>query len=775
MPTRKASVPGALARHAILLLFPAALFGQTPTAPVYGRVVDEGGQPLAAATVEVAFSYLSTETDADGRFVLHLAPGPKRLVVKRIGYATTQLDIFVRPDAMPPVVIRLRLDPIALRGISVEAPRMPPLGTTVTTETVRQVPPLAEPDIFRAVVLLPAITQPNDLKGRIHLAGGASDETGVQLDGHPLQDPFHLLGLVGAFNVAALERADVRIHHLPPSLDGRLSGVIDLTSRSPASEREVEGVASLLSSGATVNEPAGPLGIDVLASGRITYVDHVAPLVAPDIPRLGFYEALLRLGRSWGDARVEAIAFRSADRFVDAELDSLPGYEPLRWGESLVGVRLDWRAGGWSLAARGSVDRAFVYLDERTVQVPVQPGEDGEPAGPAIYAGNVVDSRRDWASAAVTLAYATPRWRLEGGIGGDHRRNRQSWVAESLVDEIFSPNMPGRFDGEEEWSALSVFGAASLQPFEWWNATVGARVWRTNDSYVAPRVVVEFRPGDGLSVEASYNRRYQWDALLEEPVEGSISPPLFLLEEPRLADVLAASVEVGAIDLPGAATATVEVQPFWKTYRDRTFLPPRPPGVSRDTAWPGFPGFDRIRGRSVGIAVGGKIGVAGEALAQVSYTYQRVREWIDGGAYPTSWDAPHTLAVFGSAPIGKGWTLNVAYQAHSGRATTPVFARIYTPTPESMWLEIYERYLRGERNSIRVPPYHRVDIGLRRAGTLWGAESTLSIQVLNLFARNNPIDYDWTQYYRSLRGTGLVRPGRNGLPFVPTIGLELRW
>src|SRR5690606_11422152 len=199
-----------------------------------------------------------------------------------------------------------------------------------------------------------------------------------RLDGHPLQDPFHLLGLVGAFNVAALERADVRIHHLPSSLDGRLSGVIDLTSRRPASEREVEGVVSVLTSGATVNEPAGPLGIDVLASGRITYVDRVAPLVAPDIPRLGFYEALLRLGRSWGDARVEAIAFRSADRFVDAELDSLPGYEPLRWGESLVGVRLDWRAGGWSLAARGSVDRAFVYLDERTVQVPVQPGEDGE-------------------------------------------------------------------------------------------------------------------------------------------------------------------------------------------------------------------------------------------------------------------------------------------------------------------------------------------------------------------------------------------------------------
>lgn len=763
----------ALLIYLATLLFPAALFGQTPSVPVVGRVVDEDGRPLAGAMVEVPSSFLTAESDAEGRFVLRLPPGPTRLVVRRIGYATTHADILADAGGMAPVTIRMRADPIALRGISVDAPRMPPLGRTVTTTTVRQVPPLAEPDVFRAVVLLPAITQPNDLKGRIHLVGGASDETGVQLDGHPLQDPFHLLGLVGAFNVAALERADVRIHHLPSSLDGRLSGVIDLTSRRPASEREVEGVVSVLTSGATVNEPAGPLGIDVLASGRITYLDRVAPLVAPDVPRLGFYEALLRLGRSWGDARVEAIVFRTADRFVDAELDSLSGYEPLRWGESLAGLRVDWRAGAWSLAARGSFNRAFAHLDERAVEVPG--GGDGEPGESLTYAGNVVNSRRDWASAAVTLAYAAPRWRLEGGIGADRRRNRQWWVARSLVDEIFSPNMPGTYDGDEEWSALSVFGAASLQPFDGWSATVGARLWRADDVYVAPRVVVGFRPGEGWSLEASYDRRHQWDAQLEEPVEGSISPPLFLLDEPRTADVLAASIEVEGIDLPGAARADLEVQPFWKEYRERTFLPTRPPGVAHDTAWSGFPGFDRIRGRSVGVAVGGKIGVAGEAVVQASYTYQRVREWLDGRAYPTSWDAPHTLALFGSVPIRKGWTLNVAYQGHSGRATTPVLARLYAPPPDAIGSQLGPRYLRGERNSIRVPPYHRLDLGLRRTGTLWGAQATLAIQVLNVLARDNAIDYDWQQYYGWLDTAGIHRPGRNGLPIVPTIGLELRW
>lgn len=173
----------------VMLLVPAALFGQTATVSVAGRVVDEDGRPIAGATVEVPSGFLTAETDADGRFVLRLPPGPTRLLVRRIGYATTHADIVVDAAGTAPVTIRMRADPIALRGISVDAPRMPPLGRTVTTTTVRQVPPLTEPDVFRAVVLLPAITQPNDLKGRIHLAGGASDETGVRLDGPPSRTP----------------------------------------------------------------------------------------------------------------------------------------------------------------------------------------------------------------------------------------------------------------------------------------------------------------------------------------------------------------------------------------------------------------------------------------------------------------------------------------------------------------------------------------------------------------------------------------------------------
>jgi hypothetical protein len=47
----------------------------------------------------------------------------------------------------------------------------------LTANMVRQVPPLVEADLFRAITFLPMVSQPNDLKGRIHLAGGSSDAT----------------------------------------------------------------------------------------------------------------------------------------------------------------------------------------------------------------------------------------------------------------------------------------------------------------------------------------------------------------------------------------------------------------------------------------------------------------------------------------------------------------------------------------------------------------------------------------------------------------------
>jgi hypothetical protein len=606
------------------------------------------------------------------------------------------------------------------------------------------------------------VSQPNDLKGRIHLAGGSSDETGIRLDGHPLQDPFHLLGLFGAFNVAALERADVLVHHLPASLGGRLSGVVDLQSRRPGAKSESEVVVGLLTSGLTLARPNVGGGVDVLAAGRVTYLDKIARLFEPSIPPLGFHDGLLRIGRSWaGGWRAEALGFTTRDFFGGGDVEDIGDGEPLTWGESLAGLRLARETGAWELAARASLSRARVRMRE-----------------PLSIGTQFIDSRQDWASGALEATRTAERWRVHAGLGLDHRIHRQAWSARGLIDELFSPNTPATYQGSGDQTEIALFGDAATDFGDRWTASAGGRISRVGGAmYFGPRTQVSFRASDRLRLTAALDRRHQFDAQLEEPIEGSITAPLFLLETPRSADVAALSMEWHPRPLPFAEVGTVQVQAFAKRYPDRPRLRELGPTETRDHPPPDFPQFDRFPGQSIGAMASSRLTWGEQGIVQGSYTFQRVREEYAGGMYPTAWDAPHTLALFGSTPLGRKWTLNTVYHAHSGRATTPVLARSFEPDlrfPGSQ--DLLPRYIYGERNSIRVPPYHRLDLGARRAWQARGAEWVLSLQVLNVLFRENPVDYNWTQYFSNARSpSGERQAGRSGLPILPSIGLEVKW
>jgi len=756
-------MPRLRARHIAvvwLLLAAAPLTGQERIL-VTGQVTDSEGRPLAGATVEVPGTYWSTQAQPGGRFELHVPSGAVQLRASRAGHAPATVSLRVDGASPEPILLRLEPIPITLQGLSVAAPRTPPLAQTVTTETVRQVPPLAEPDVFRAVVLLPGVSQPNDLKGRIHLAGGASDETGVRLDHHPLQDPFHLLGLFGAFNVAALERADVLIHHLPASMDGRLSGIIDLESRRPEADPAGEAVVSILTGGATVVSPTGLAGVDLLVSARTTYLDRVLPHLAPDAPRMGFHEGLLRVGRSWGgDWRAELLGFTTRDVYRENHPDPLRVPRPLTWGESLLGVRAARSGTAWSMNFRASFNRAGVHLDER--------GSDPAPGS----RGNYVDSRRDWWSGAMEVSRTAGWWRARAGASLDRRHNRQVWTARGLIDEIFSPSTPPEYSGEQTQTALGVYGEGGVEMGNRWTASAGGRLWGAGRLLFAPRLSLGFRAADGLHLEGALGRRYQLDAQLEEPIEGSITAPLFLVDQPRVADVAALSARWHVGRPATEQSGTIQAQAFWKEYRDRTLL--AAPGVGVEENGAAFPEFDRTSGYSAGLLLSGTLSLASEALVQGSYTFQRVRERIAGELFPTAWDAPHTVSLFGSAPLARGWTGSAVYQGHSGRATTPVVARTFEPVPGTL-TTLGARYIRGRRNSVRVPAYHRLDLGARRSWRARGAEWTLALQVLNALVRENAIDYDWQQYFGRLTGSSDPTPGRTGLPVVPSVGLEVKW
>ncbi len=81
----------------VLLLFSTHLVKAQIAATITGTVTDTTGMPISEANVFIASSMTGTTTDKDGNYRLPGIPlGTLRLVVSRIGYESSHVDLFLR-------------------------------------------------------------------------------------------------------------------------------------------------------------------------------------------------------------------------------------------------------------------------------------------------------------------------------------------------------------------------------------------------------------------------------------------------------------------------------------------------------------------------------------------------------------------------------------------------------------------------------------------------------------------------------------------------------
>ena len=737
------------------------------------------GHALAGATVLVEGTTWRTLTDTDGRFTIRVPLESSYVQVRRIGFAPAR--ILVGPGARDQLDVRLSTMPGELAGIEVRADPDRPFVSTSTATMLRNTPALGEADVFRTLPLLAGVAQPNDLLNRHHLAGGASDEHAITLDGHPLQAPFHLASVFGSFNVTALERADVIMHHRSSADDGYLSGELALRTRRPDGSPVRDVVVTLLSASATVVQPL-PGGWDVLVSGRHTYIDQVLRRITKqnaqggdDLLLPGFGDALVRVGRTrplgW---TLEGLGYATRDR---AQVSNpFPGERPLSWGEQLLGLTAAYRRPTWTVEGRASRNRSYVDLVD-------------------LYSASGLDSIR------LNTTDLTQDW-WTGVIGGERRWEALSVRTDVSVryrdhDHRWSPPFSESHlkSGAPAYSATrsrqTVSGVgvelASAQSVGWqW--TAGTHLSGVNGrTYVAPRLSASHGLSDHLRLSGAWNRRFQFDAIAGEPEEGTVTQPVFFLAAPRRADVAALSLDWRPSASPSGRRLTASASVYHRRYRDRTTLADTAAALvnpydfplasaATSTSQDSSLRFVRRPGETVGATLTAEASTLRGGVVRVSYTLQRARTTIDGRAQPTTWDAPHQIAAFAALPLSKRWSLTSAVQMRSGSATTPVALRLFVPPLNYPVPDL--RFLYAAPNSARFPGYLRVDVGTRYRFRAQGAEWTASAQVLNAFNRTNGLAYDMREYigcvaYPGLCTTKGVR--RRSLPVLPSIGMEVRW
>lgn len=349
---------------------PSPMPPDTSLATLRGRVRSEQtGLPLPHVFVEAlsgSLRYIAV-TDEAGRYRLPAVP-PGRWTVRAfsLDHAPLSVDLEVAPGGELALDLALRLRPVGL----------PPLMAAVRREVAGgngdgaagragHEGPERESEL-RALEATPGLAElglgetapragpdPVDPTSALYVRGAASDLKLVLLDGAPVFAPFHLAGLIEAFQPEVLASSRLFVGGAPARYDGGLSYILDLRTRPGEEDRmRASGAADFLSVRQRVEGPMGPGRFLVSVRGVHGSTLHEALSGAPLPYRYG--DALARLDLPAGEAhRVSATAFWNREA---VRLDSLPQLDrPARWGNAAGSLRYQGSVGKGDLEITAAV------------------------------------------------------------------------------------------------------------------------------------------------------------------------------------------------------------------------------------------------------------------------------------------------------------------------------------------------------------------------------------------------------------------------------------
>lgn len=763
-------------RRLTLLAVPAFFFCATgfcqSSSVVEGWVLDSlTRQPIGRVSIFVKDSFLQARCDDSGRFQLALPAGLHALRFQHIAYKPAERIIRLNDgERLSLIVLLQEKDFDAVGTITVTAERASQKQSSrydLSPKGIRNVPPLGEPDLMRALALLPSITQPNDLKASFNVRGGSSDQNQILLDGIEIYNPNHLLGLFSAFNISAIEKAEVYAANFPAEFGNRLSSVISITTRASADTAITTGNVSLLSSSLTLARQWDKSF--VLLAGRITYLDWITRLFGRRFP-YGFYDANLKFRQGLSEQfQAEMIGFASSDTFLPSALEPPEAQDPdglgrttaHTWGVRMLALRLRAVAEKSQHALTGSFSQNFVNFDYLN--------------GVGFIRNNLSD---------FTLRTDSEvRLRLHNvKFGVEFKRLQAAYHwdgsdARFPLNIYLYPNVAARYQNEQGVLLFSAYvsnewivaDALALQAALRYTTRFGFSL-----EGLSPRLSASWQASDAIKLFGSVGRYAQFVAEGREGQEGSIGSPLFALERPNAAWILALGLMIEAEE-----EYRITAEAYHKIFSSIVEL-----DVASPTALQAYPTFRYGSGAASGVDVFIEK-ARGAVTFQVAYSFLASEVLFGGERYAPDWDAPHSFKGLIGWKIddAQTWSFNVAAIFRSGTPVTPVVGAFLGPGGFGRDLasqlnpnDLNRRFINGERNSIRLPFFLRVDVSLRKEFYNEKSRWTLYFQALNVFnfLRQNAARYDWARFYNFSSSLNAANSGgiSASLPIVPSLGVE---
>src|SRR5574344_63903 len=723
---------------------------------VSGYVTDcADGEPLLGAGIIVS-SETGCVTNNYGRYSLKVPEGRCLLTCSYLGYESATYEFSAQKDTVINFMLSANASiNSALVAASAETGiHSPYMGSIDVPQQILKNTPVAlgEPDVLKTIQMIPGVQSGEEGFSGVFIRGGSSDETLFLMDGAPIYNVSHLLGIFSSFTPDAVKKVTLYKGPFPSRYGGRVSGILDVRTNEGDNKRTRGSVcAGLLNERIHVEGPIVKDTLSYSVSARAMHSLLLAPVIKWAGSDLNYFFYDLNGKLTWRPGRRDKVFFSAylGKDIFDCNLD-----QPVYDGEKVVSndnenSRLRWGNGIVSLhwihdySARLFSEAYVYYTDYRYVsEWSVIPELPERPA----YSGTVQSSIKD-------LGFSTDfDWRagasqtLKFGLEVVHHNYSPNtnlvsrWTYDGKSEEASSNGgIPSR--GWENAAYIE----DNITLFPWMSLNAGIRAVMMgggSDSYFSlePRLVAKIQAGRGVIIKASAGRSSQYMHMLSSSSTHLAMPtdmwiPVTSGIRPVYSDIVSSGVSYSGIEgWEFTLEAYLKKSRNVIDYRD---------GVSLYTMTDNMQDLISCGGsdsKGAELFIEKKIG---NTTGWLSYTLSKTdRLFKDGSVnhgrlFPDKYDRRHNISVCVNQRFNERMDLSLTWIFQSGAMTTlpeSLSALPHISDPESITPTPYV----SSKNNFRLPASHRLNVSFNLHKPARKGESVWSFGIYNVYNAMNP-------------------------------------
>lgn len=741
------------------------------------------GETLIGANVFIKENTVyGTATNTYGFYSLNLPADTYTVVFSYLGYGNIEKEVILDQDIQLTIDLK---EGITIQEVVVTAddPEENVEGTSMGTlelpvDKIKQLPAIfGEVDVLKALQLLPGVMSAGEGTAGFYVRGGGPDQNLVLLDEAVVYNSGHMLGFFSVFNADAIKNTTLIKGGMPAYYGGRISSVVDIQMKEGNNKAfGVEGGIGLISSRLTAEGPIIKDQSSFIVSGRRTYVFDLAQpaLKGTDFEGTNyyFYDVNAKVNHRFSDK----------DRLY---LSAYFGRDVLDFNSVGSGFSFRMPYGNETATLRWNhLFSSKLFMNVSAIYNKYDFSFDGEQDQ---FTFNLFSGVRDYNAKVDFDFFPDPKHNLKFGINYTYHQLTPN-VASATSDDVeftngFNPRyahesaiyIQDDFKINQKWSVNAGLRASMFNQMGPYTSAITGKTFSRNEvvktyGAVEPRLSAKYSLAKGSSLKAGFSYGKQYLHLVSNS-SSTLPTDIWVPSSELVKPQVGIQYAVGYFKNFKNNTFETSVEVYYKDLRNQIDY-----GESyvNDLADEVEADFVFGTGRSFGAEFFIKKS-SGKLTGWIGYTLSKTdRSFPDisnGDRYPTRYDRRHDLSIVSNYQLSKKWSFGAVFIYGSGNTFTPLKSLYFIE--QNLNIEY------GERNSARLPDYHRLDLSatwVPKPDADKAFKSSWTLSAYNTYNRFNPsfVFYDTD----TNEDTGAAQATANQIalfPIIPSLTWNFKW